>query len=137
MIKNLKSFQLDLKKFGEVTVPQEHLALQKKIAVKLHQLVVYKNSDMPKHPVDWGWARANWNVFAGATCPETDPGPRKRTGKIVDATSQLMMIKPFGMIWVYNNVSYIEALEDGHSKQAPTGMVDGALNDIKTFMGSL
>jgi hypothetical protein len=34
---------------------------------------------------------------------------------------------PYQTIWLFNNVPYIEALEMGHSKQAPAGMLKIAI----------
>lgn len=36
----------------------------------------------------------------------------------------------YGVIYIQNNLSYAEALEDGHSKQAPTGVYANAFNGV-------
>lgn len=141
MISNIAQFKLDLKRFYEVAVPQNHLRLQVTIATRLHQYIVVRNSQMPHHPVDTGWARANWAMSIGT--PGTGvigtypgKGVKSSVAPIFDLASVLSQAKPFGIIWIYNNVPYILALEDGHSSQAPTGMVEGALNDIQTFINT-
>lgn len=141
MITNLQNFKLDLKHFYEVVTPATHLEFQRRIVIKLHQLIVFRNSQMPNHPVDTGWARANWGVSLGKpkTSPiGTYPGQgNKTTLSVFDLTGVIAAARPFGIIWVWNNVPYITKLENGHSTQAPSGMVEGALNDIQTFMNRL
>jgi hypothetical protein len=36
------------------------------------------------------------------------------------------------VIWIYNNLPYIERLEFGHSQQAPLGMVRISIAEIET-----
>lgn len=144
MIKNLKEFKLDLENFYKVVVPESHLEYQKKIATTLHRFIVAGSPDgAPGTPVDWGWARANWSVWVGVAAPKNDPGPRQKVATKDDMQAKLEAMKalanakPFQIIWVYNNVPYIEALEDGHSKQAPVGMVETALNSLQTVIDNL
>lgn len=144
MIKNLKEFKLDLKHFHEVVVPETHLELQKKIVITLHRYIVAGSPDgAPGTPVDWNWARANWAIAIGTEAPKNDPGLRKRVPlkqdnkAALEAMKALANAKPFQILWVYNNVPYIEALEDGHSKQAPVGMVETALNSLQTVIDNL
>ena len=96
---------------------------------------------MEKHPVDTGWARANWAVFIGSEPPSQPIGTRPPEGTrinvIQDPTAVLAATPQYPMIWVYNNVPYIEVLEDGHSKQAPSGMLEGALLDIQIYMNTM
>ena len=39
-----------------------------------------------------------------------------------------------GMYWLVNNLEYIEVLEDGHSDQAPTGMVANGMNAFEALL---
>lgn len=141
MISNLASFKMDLKRFHEVVVPQNHLKLQKRIAVRLHQLIVVKNSNMSRHPTDTAWAKRNWGCSLGTPGKGvigSYPGKGNKTNiQPIDIQSILGGAKPFGIIWIYNNVPYIVKLENGHSKQAPAGMVEGALHDLQTFINAL
>ena len=86
-------------------------------------------------PVDTGYSRRNWQVSADP--PPTDvigTPPRKVHGKTIGveeplyppsgANTQIPTMPPETMkIWLVNNVVYAEALENGHSKQAPYGCV--------------
>lgn len=70
-------------------------------------------------PVDTGRARASWQLSVGS--PEgavpaagTHPAPGLPNVSKIDGSQE---------IWIASNLDYIQALEDGHSKQAPSGMV--------------
>lgn len=104
----------------------------RKIAERLFENIVRRT------PVDTGWARANWvpsinEIDArspgerppdGETVPEPNPGAIAavvQQGKIGD------------VFWLTNAVPYIRALEYGHSKQAPAGMVRVSIAEVQTF----
>lgn len=88
-------------------------------------------------PVDTGWARANWVPNIGT--PERDTvGTREQAeaaggnfrsavpeqGLAVVAASYRLQQGP---VYVSNNVPYIENLNAGSSKQAPSGFVQKAI----------
>ena len=69
-----------------------------------------------KTPVDTGRARGNWNIGAGSpdlSTTEQTSSPRPSLAK-GDGEK---------VIYITNNLPYIERLEDGWSKQSPSGMV--------------
>lgn len=82
-------------------------------------------------PVDTGWARANWVPNVGApgdssTAGQGEPGgaqAAQQAGVARVATYRLSQ----GQVHVTNNVPYIEALNAGHSQQAPAGFVEAAV----------
>lgn len=81
-------------------------------------------------PVDTGWAWNNWipsldspALTAAGSRGAVDSGPRQR-GIAQVATAEDL----FRMIYITNNVPYIEALNEGHSSQAPAGFVEEILN---------
>jgi len=130
---NLAAFQLDLSNFAKVVVPQAHAAVVKKISFELLTRIVQKT------PVDTGRARANWSVSLGAPSGaqaetfDKDGGATIATGlQGITAADPARQV-----VWLENNLPYIEALEDGHSSQAPVGMVEGSLNEIQTFINQL
>lgn len=74
-------------------------------------------------PVDTGRARGNWQTSVGAPASgevdRLDP-----TG--AEAIAEVQQKTPAGagqVTYLSNNLPYIEALERGHSQQAPAGMV--------------
>jgi hypothetical protein len=141
VIKNVKEFKLSLENYkGQVI--KDHAKLCGRIAFKLHSFVVAGSSSGPKTPVDTGWARNNWAVFIGWNCPTEPIGTRPKDGipttvPPFDVKGALFKIPDKPVIWVYNNVPYIEVLEDGHSSQAPTGMMQGALNQLQIEVDNL
>ncbi len=76
-------------------------------------------------PRDTGWAIANWSITAHE--PNTE---------VHSADRPLMTYSDFDYrvqddkVTIYNNLEYIEALEDGHSQQAPAGMVAVSLAEF-------
>lgn len=87
-------------------------------------------------PVDTGWARANWVPQVG-TPRESVVGSRptdKDAEEFSTAVQDTEVAKiaigyraEMGPIYISNNVPYIVALNDGHSKQAPAGFVQNAI----------
>lgn len=81
-------------------------------------------------PVDTGWARANWIPSIGS--PVRAPAGTRaavstgaQTQGIAEVASRYTSAA--GPIYIQNNVPYIQALNFGHSKQAPTGFVQLAI----------
>lgn len=89
-------------------------------------------------PVDTGWARANWVPSIGQPL-FLDPGTQGREDQVartpgrageqqgglatVAATYKLNQ----GSVFISNNVPYIVRLNQGSSRQAPAGFVQGAI----------
>jgi hypothetical protein len=111
---------------GEVSIAVEKLGLE---GVK--RLV-------EKTPVDLGTARGNWQVSISEAVEGYDESKTDTTGSGVIAEGSMQVIQavdsnPFLLIWITNNLPYIEALENGHSSQAPTGMLDNTVNELETM----
>lgn len=83
-------------------------------------------------PVDTGWARANWVPNIGAPGPSSsDPtgSPGSARARAQAGVARLSAYRlSQGKVHVTNNVPYIEALNAGHSKQAPAGFVEAAVD---------
>lgn len=125
-----REFALDLKKFGRVTREQATLIFRK-IIIDLDTRVVLDT------PVDTGRARGNW--FASLSTPSSevddDAVDKSGAGAIAGIDRLAAGIKIGEVAWLTNNLPYILPLENGHSKQAPTGMVDVNLNAIAAAYG--
>ena len=82
-------------------------------------------------PVDTGRFRGNWGAATG-TVPtdtfETTTGSAslERGGAIIRDYPK----RGFPVLTLYNNLPYAESLENGHSKQAPKGMVAVTIANI-------
>lgn len=114
-------------------VPRERgTKLLRHVATRVGEAIVVGNEYGPGTPVDTGNARGHWYVAMGGGDPPHD-GSAATSGtgaataglealaRAADniATMQLGDV----MSWV-NDVPYIEALNNGHSQQAPAGMID-------------
>ena len=74
-------------------------------------------------PVDTGRAKANWSI-------SLDPDDAEVFAEVSRRVTTFKMEIDSGDIYIYNNLDYIEALEGGHSGQAPQGMVAVSLADF-------
>jgi len=120
---SVASFQLDLKKFAK----QLDLDLElvtRKIAFDLYTDITQMT------PVDTGRAKANWNI-----------GFRNINTQITDNTVFTPVDIPKGAgkhaIYITNHLPYIGVLENGSSKQAPSGMVKVSMNNLKSRLSSV
>ncbi len=78
-------------------------------------------------PVKTGRAKASWGIGLQASSKVLPPGEYD-TNVMVDAvTDDAYSFMHYSIkddeVIIYNNVEYISHLEDGHSGQAPSGMV--------------
>jgi hypothetical protein len=82
-------------------------------------------------PVDTGNARANWVPSIGApfTGIATNNGPHD-AGVIAILAYELKQ----GALYESNNVPYMRALNNGHSKQAPAGFIERAIDVASATM---
>jgi hypothetical protein len=79
-------------------------------------------------PVDLGRARGNWQIGIGAVpagliSAEDKQGAATITRESAKVLADALRQNPFQLLWITNNVPYIERLEDGWSKQAPDGWI--------------
>ena len=114
---NIQSFTGDLKKFSQAT------GVELETVVRKVAFDVYKGITQ-KTPVDTGRAKANWNIGLGAINYTVTKNttfraiePPKGSGKSI--------------IYITNNLPYINALENGSSTQAPNGMVNLTMQDVQ------
>lgn len=109
---NKRKFAIDLNKFADlIEVRRKHMFQW--------ATLYFWNGFTWLTPVDLGRARSSWNVATGQPDPsfpeEGEYGP--------PPTPDVSGIDGKTKIWVTSNLPYIEPLENGHSQQAPTGMV--------------
>jgi len=111
------SFDVDLSRFTK-DMGLELDTVVRKVALDAHNRVTQKT------PVDKGRAKANWNVGTGAVDYTTSesttiqrPTLNKGDGK-----------RP---VYITNNLPYIHKLEQGSSKQAPSGMVAVTMMELQ------
>lgn len=110
------------------SVAREHVAKVvrmgvQKIAMQCLRGIVFRT------PVDTGRARSNWHVSIGE--PDLEQSEAASAEATVSAgTGVIAGANPFGIIYISNGLPYIKALEFGHSKQAPAGMVRLTLDQV-------
>jgi hypothetical protein len=138
---NLGTFEEDLRIFSEQIVPQAHRQLQRDIVLKFFELVSLRNSQMQYHPRDTGFAQHNWRISVNAIPSDTTgvklQGADNRAKQPSEIKWQMDHIKPFQIIWVFNNVDYMPILDLGSSLAAPYGIVEPALFDLRIWMANL
>lgn len=128
--KSAREFAIDLKKFGEVTAEEARVIFQK-IALDLDARIVLGT------PVDTGRARGNWFPSVGTPSNQVNMNATDKSGASAIAAAQGVVagLKLGDIVWFTNNLPYILPLENGHSGQAPQGMVDINLNAVAAEYG--
>tara|TARA_R110002012_G_scaffold77165_1_gene195041 strand:+ start:640 stop:1011 length:372 start_codon:yes stop_codon:yes gene_type:complete len=120
---SVASFNADLEKFAKTT------DLELETVVRKVAFDVYKGITQ-KTPVDTGRAKANWNIGLGAI-----------DSSITENTTFTALPLPKGSgkrpIYITNNLPYIGKLENGSSKQAPTGMVRLTMSSIQRSISNV
>lgn len=117
-------------------------AIVKKVCIDIFSRIAERT------PIDTGRARANWNISFGSEPPTEEESfggfddikKSKKKGKTgrSQQVAQVLRNKIDGFdfdltdeyIIIYNNVHYIEYLENGTSRQAPAGMVAVTLTEF-------
>ena len=94
------------------------------IDVKIRKATIELFSSVVKGtPVDTGRARGNWQCTIGSPANnQVEATDKSGAGVITDVVSTVPA-KSGAVVWLTNNVPYIQKLEYGSSKQAPAGMV--------------
>lgn len=114
---SIGSFDSDIKKFAKKA------GLEVDTVVRKVTLQAW-NGVTRKTPVDTGRAKGNWNMAEGSMNTTVNKG-----------ATQVQTYKKFSGkkdIYITNSLPYIMALEKGSSQQAPKGMVDVTMNEIRS-----
>ncbi len=114
----LGSFSVDLSKFGKKAIDNYDAIVKKAILDIVSPIIEIT-------PVDTGRAKGGWQVDKELGTGQT--GILDKEGSVTiarcRAAIQNLDTKAKVIGYIFNNVVYITALEDGHSGQAPMGMV--------------
>lgn len=87
-----------------------------------------------KTPVDTGRARANWQLTTGSPAEGVIDAKDKQGAKTLrKGANEVAKIKGTPVVYITNNVDYIEVLEQGSSSQAPQGMVAVTISELKAM----
>ena len=99
--------------------------------IKIRTALDLMNRIVLKTPVDTGRARGNWQLTQRSPAEDMVPETSAKVSSSETPPSAILMEAEQTAsgsqlgddIWSSNNLPYIEALEEGHSQQAPHGMV--------------
>ena len=99
--------------------------------IKIRTALDLMNRIVLKTPVDTGRARGNWQLTQRSPAEDMVPATSAKVSSSETPPSAILMEAEQTAsgsqlgddIWISNNLPYIEALEEGHSQQAPHGMV--------------
>lgn len=94
----------------------QYVQVVRKVVIDLFANIVVRT------PVDTGRARANWNISSSG-----ESSYRFLSSNMLEKIKDFTFTIHDDEIIIYNNLEYIEALENGHSDQAPVGMVSISL----------
>lgn len=116
------SLAADLRKYAEkYRLRMEDVA--RAVPVELASRVILAS------PVDTGRFRGNWNVATNRVDATTTEDTDKAGDKAI-SRAQAVKVQLGDDVYVTNNLPYAQALEDGHSQQAPAGMVGVTLRSF-------
>ncbi len=151
---NIHALEADLAKFAEVMDVAPRI-VTRRIVVDLHRRVSKRT------PVDTGRARASWDVKQGTPSDYQPPitvgsvaGKGKTKlgkgitssslgsgalsgGKIKNIDEAVAGITGDSPVFITTSLDYVKYLEDGSSKQAPSGMVRISLAEIEIEIESI
>ena len=127
------SFALDIQKFAKKAGDNADKVVRK-VVLDIGRSLVEKtpggNPDLWQNPDNkpdgyvGGHARANWSHSIGALVNQEFKEIDATGGASIDRIISSVPIKAAGEVhYIQNSLPYMQALEDGHSTQAPAGMV--------------
>jgi len=139
---NLAQFNREVTQFAR-SIPGKVTVMQKKIVLEALLRLVEKT------PVDTGRARGNWQATIGSPAegqvggdwpktggpPKTERPPLRPEDKqvIAKGLAAIAGLPPFQVVWISNNIDYIEELEHGHSGQSPEGMLAITIEELRNM----
>jgi len=147
--KNLEQFNRELSKEAKKLTEDQVVLFIKKVALEALRRVVMK-TPVNAQTGKGGRARGNWQVTLNAPATgQLNVTDKSGTTTITKGFEQLGSLNSliasgnFPVVWITNNVDYIEVLEfglypgsgpntiGGFSKQAPKGMVQVTLGELR------
>lgn len=113
------------------TLTKMDLAVQK-IALELFSRVILRS------PVDAGRFRGNWQVAIGEI-PDGTLDLDDKTGQATISKAQAVALNVTAgqVIYLVNNLPYGPRLEEGHSQQAPHGMVALSVQEFQQIANEI
>lgn len=124
----LGSFELDMSRLIAHTNANIN-TVTKKVVLDIARSVIRKS------PVDTGRFKGNWQ-YSAEEMPAgvTDIHDETGAGTQVHIASQIPQQAAGKLHWIVNNLPYSIALENGHSNQAPRGMVGLTVSEYQSLV---
>ena len=98
---------------------------------------VWYTNLVKRTPKDTGFAKMNWHFTVNSKPPtESIAAPEVRVNHATPVTPRFSEVKYGDVVYIYNNVSYIEDLEYGKSNQAPNGMLAVSLEETRAQLNN-
>ena len=127
------SFSEDIQKFAQHCIDNADLVVRKTVLDVGKSLVertpvgnpdLWQNPDNKPEGYVGGHARANWSHSIGALVNQEFKEIDATGGASIDRIISSVPVKAAGKVhYIQNSLPYMQALEDGHSTQAPAGIV--------------
>ena len=122
------SFEIDIARFVEKAKGNVDLVVRK-ISLDIFRRVIMKS------PVDTGRFKGNWQVAIGSIPAGTlEINDKSGTATVAKVTAATLGLHAGQVIYLVNNLAYARALEYGHSKQAPNGMVRVSIEEVQGIL---
>lgn len=130
--RELLRFEQDLRRLAD-RLDVEVTTVVKRTSLDIFTRIVRKT------PVDKGRARASWNISAGQPDDSVvqEAGGQAGADARAQAKANAFDLSKVQAVFITNALPYIEPLENGHSSQAPRGMVRISLHEVTTFTARL
>jgi len=127
---NARTFAIKIDKAFDDLLEKDFLPFKQKIAMEALTRVT------KKMPVDTGRARGNTVVSLGTMTSEASDFTDKSGGPTISRGAGVVFgdRDPFGIVFVQNNLPYINRLENGHSMQAPLGMFALTVAELEVML---
>lgn len=124
----ISNFALDVQRFVDKAKGDIDLVVRK-VALDMFRRVIMKS------PVDTGRFKGNWLVAIGSIPDGTiEINDKSGAATISRVTAAALELRAGQIIYLINNLEYATALEYGHSKQAPAGMVRTTVQEFSAVV---
>jgi hypothetical protein len=122
-----RAFNLELQDFLSKQMPANVAVVQRRLALDALTRIVRRS------PVDTGRFRGNWQVTIGGVTDTPQPNTYDQGGEptIAAGSAVIAGIQAYQTSHIQNALPYAIPLEDGHSKQAPSGVVGLTLLELQ------
>lgn len=142
---NLRQFEANIDKFIKDDVPEKVVAFQRYVTIALLDQFIKRspvgNPSLWAGPAPAGYVggrfRSAWTAASGNKsdfAPEAGQSSYAVPNAADVVAKGTSALTPYQSVWISNNVPYAQRLEDGHSGQAPAGVVAVG---IASVMGAL